>query len=56
MAMAGYNWRDLEPEETLRFFGGRLRAVNLIKSTPQQLIQNGTDLAYMRQLRSELKS
>jgi len=56
MAMAGYNWRDLEPEETLRFWGVRLKAVNLIKSTPQQLIQSGTDLAYMRQLRSELKS
>lgn len=56
MAMSRYNWRDLEPAETLRFFGLRLGAVKLIKSTPEQLIQSGTDLAYMRQLRSELKS
>jgi NitT/TauT family transport system substrate-binding protein len=57
MAMSGgYNWRDLEPEETLRFFGLRLAAAKLIKSTPEQLIQRGTDLAYMRQLRRELKS
>jgi len=31
----------------------RLR-VTLITSTPQQLIDQGTDLAYMRQLRKEL--
>lgn len=56
MDMSTYNWRDLEPEETLRFFGLWLAKVKLIKSTPEQLIQNGTDLAYMRRLRSELKS
>jgi NitT/TauT family transport system substrate-binding protein len=56
MAMSTYNWRDLDPEETLRFFGLRLAAIKLIKRTPDQLIQSGTDLAYMRQLRSELKS
>jgi NitT/TauT family transport system substrate-binding protein len=56
MAMCMYNWRDVEPEETLRFFGLRLADAKLIKSTPQQLIAAGTDLAYMRQLRTELKS
>lgn len=56
MAMSTYKWREFEPEETLRFWGLRLAAVKLIHSTPQQLIQNGTDLAYMRRLRSELKS
>ncbi|MDP9281158.1 MAG: ABC transporter substrate-binding protein [Chloroflexota bacterium] len=56
MAMCTYNWRELEPEETLRFFGLRLADVKLIKSTPQQLLALGTDFTYMRQLRSELKS
>ena len=56
MAMCNYNWRDYEPEDTLRFFALRLNAAGLIKSTPQQLIDRGTSLAYMRQLRTELKS
>jgi len=56
MAMCKYNWRDYEPEDTLRFFALRLADAKLIRSTPQQLIDRGTDLAYMRQLRTELKS
>jgi len=54
MAMCAYNWRELDPEETLRFFALRLADAKLITSTPQQLITKGTDLAYMRQLRKEL--
>jgi NitT/TauT family transport system substrate-binding protein len=54
MAMCTYNWRELDPEETLRFFALRLAEAKLITSTPQQLIAQGTDLAYMRQLRKEL--
>jgi NitT/TauT family transport system substrate-binding protein len=54
MAMCTYDWRDLDPEETLRFFALRLAEAKLITSTPQQLIAQGTDLAYMRQLRKEL--
>jgi len=49
-----YDWRELDPEETLRFFALRLADAKLITSTPQQLIAQGTDLAYMRQLRKEL--
>ncbi len=56
MAMCKYNWRDLDPEETLRFFALRLAAAKLIKSTAREIIERGTELAYMRQLRSELKS
>jgi len=54
MDMCTYDWRELDPEETLRFFALRLAESKLIKSTPQQLIAQGTDLAYMRQLRKEL--
>jgi NitT/TauT family transport system substrate-binding protein len=54
MAMCTYNWRELDPEETLRFFALRLADAKLITTTPQQLIAQGTDLAYMRQLRKEL--
>ena len=49
-----YDWRELDPEDTLRFFALRLADVKLIKSTPQELIAKGSDFAYMRQLRKEL--
>jgi NitT/TauT family transport system substrate-binding protein len=54
MAMCSYNWRELDPEESMRFFALKLGDVKLITSTPQQLIDKGTDLTYMRQLRREL--
>jgi NitT/TauT family transport system substrate-binding protein len=50
-----FDWRDIDPEETLRFFALRLADANLVKSTSQQIIAQGSDFAYMRQLRSELK-
>ena len=53
MNMCKYNWRDVEPEETVRFFALRLADAKVIKSTPQQLIAGGTDFAWMRQLRSQ---
>jgi len=54
MAMCAYNWRDLEPEDTLRFFALWLAAAKLIRNTPQQLIALGADFQYMLQLRTEL--
>ena len=50
-----YNWRDFDPEETLRFFALRLADAKLVKLTPQEIIAQGSDFAYMRQLRTELK-
>jgi NitT/TauT family transport system substrate-binding protein len=50
-----YDWRGFDPEETLRFFALRLADTKLIRSTSQQIIAQGSDFAYMRQLRSELK-
>jgi NitT/TauT family transport system substrate-binding protein len=50
-----YDWRELDPEETLRFFALRLADAKLVKGTPQQIIAQGSDFAYMRQLRTELK-
>jgi NitT/TauT family transport system substrate-binding protein len=47
--------RAFEPEETLRFFALRLNDVKLIKSTPTQIIAQGSDVAFMKQLRKELK-
>jgi len=56
MAMCTYNWAELDPEDTLRFFALRLADVRLITSTPQQIITRGSDFAYMRQWKGESKS
>jgi len=50
-----YDWREFDPEETLRFFALRLADARLIKSTPQQVIAQGSDFAFMRAQRTELK-
>jgi NitT/TauT family transport system substrate-binding protein len=54
MNMCTYNWRSVEPEDTLRFFGFRLNEAKLITRTPQEIIAMGANFGYMRQLRSEL--
>jgi len=41
-AMVSYDWREFDPEETLRFFALKLGDVKLIKSTPQQIIAQGS--------------
>src|SRR5438105_1349465 len=56
MNMCKYNWRDVEPTETARFFALRLAEAKVIKSTPQEIIDRGTDFAFLPQLRSELKA
>jgi NitT/TauT family transport system substrate-binding protein len=55
IAMPSYDWRELDPEETVRFFALRLGDVKLIKSTPQQILNQGSDVSYLRQLQKELK-
>ncbi len=54
IADLSYDWRERDPEDTLRFFALKLADVKLIKSTPQQILAQGSDFAYMRQLRKEL--
>jgi NitT/TauT family transport system substrate-binding protein len=48
-------WRDFEPEEALRFYGLRLHEAGLIKSSPKQLIAQGTDWRFLNELKKELK-
>lgn len=52
--MLSYEWREYDPEETLRFFAQRLRDADHLRSSPQQIIDAGTDFAYMRRLAKEL--
>jgi len=36
-------WREYDPEDTLRFYALRLHEVGMIKSSPQKIIAQGTD-------------
>jgi NitT/TauT family transport system substrate-binding protein len=48
-------WRELDPENTVRFFALRLREAGMIKSSPHQIIAQGTDWRILNELRKELK-
>ena len=49
-------WREYEPEDTLRFYALRLHEVGMIKSSPQKIISQGTDWRFLRELKKEMKT
>jgi NitT/TauT family transport system substrate-binding protein len=49
-------WRQADPGDTLRFHALRLREVGIIKSTPQNIIAQGTDWRFLNELKKELKA
>jgi NitT/TauT family transport system substrate-binding protein len=49
-------WREYDPEDTVRFYALRLHEVGMIKSTPQQIIANGTDWRFLNEVKRELKA
>jgi NitT/TauT family transport system substrate-binding protein len=48
-------WRDYDPEDTIRFYALRLHEIGMIKSTPDQIIKQGTDWRFFNGLKQELK-
>jgi NitT/TauT family transport system substrate-binding protein len=48
-------WRDLDPEETVRFYALRLHGAGMLKTSPQKLIAQGTDWRFLNELKKELK-
>lgn len=50
------NWRDFDPEDTIRFFSLRLHEAGIVKSSPQQIIANGTDWRLLNEVKRELKT
>jgi NitT/TauT family transport system substrate-binding protein len=51
-----YNrWREYDPEDTVRFYALRLHEIGMIKSTPQKIIERGTDWRFFNALRKEMK-
>jgi len=49
-------WRDYDPEASVRFYALRMQETGMIKSSPQEIIANGTDWRFLNELRRELKS
>ncbi len=51
-----YNrWREYDPEDTVRFYALRLHEAGMIKTSPQRIIAQGTDLRFLNELKKELK-
>jgi NitT/TauT family transport system substrate-binding protein len=56
MKQIPYNiWREYDPEDTLRFYALRLREAGMIKSSPEEIIKQGTDWRFLNELKAELK-
>ena len=52
-----YNvWRELDPEDSLRFYALWLHEFGQIESTPNKIIAEGTDWRFLNELKRELKA
>jgi NitT/TauT family transport system substrate-binding protein len=49
-------WREFDPEDSMRFYALRLHEVGMIKSSPNQIIAQGTDWRFLNELKRELKA
>jgi NitT/TauT family transport system substrate-binding protein len=49
------NWREYDPEDTVRFYALRLHEAGMIKSSPQKILAQGTDWRFLNELKRELK-
>jgi NitT/TauT family transport system substrate-binding protein len=49
-------WREFDPEDTIRFYALRLHEANMVKSSPQKIIADGTDWRFLNELKRELKA
>ena len=49
------SWRELDPEDTLRFYGLWLHEFGQLNSIPNKLIAKGIDWRFLNELKRELK-
>jgi NitT/TauT family transport system substrate-binding protein len=50
------SWREFDPEDSIRFYALRLHEVGMVKSSPNQIIAEGTDWRFLNELKRELKA
>jgi NitT/TauT family transport system substrate-binding protein len=48
-------WRDHDSADTMRFYALRLYEAGMIKSTPNKIIEKGTDWRFLQEVQRELK-
>ncbi|MGH9037383.1 MAG: ABC transporter substrate-binding protein [Acidimicrobiia bacterium] len=48
-------WREFDPVDSLRFYALQLKEAGIINSTPEQIIERGSDFRYLAELKRELK-
>jgi NitT/TauT family transport system substrate-binding protein len=48
-------WHDYDAEASLRFYALRMQETGMIKSSPREIIANGTDWRFLSELKHELK-
>jgi NitT/TauT family transport system substrate-binding protein len=48
-------WRELNPEDSLRFYARRLQEAGMIKSSPNAILAQGSDWRFLNELKRELK-
>jgi NitT/TauT family transport system substrate-binding protein len=52
-----YNvWRELDPDDSLRFYGLWLHEFGEVNATPNEIIADGTDWRFLNELKRELKA
>ena len=49
-------WREYDAEDSLRFYALRMQETGFIKSSPNQIIAQGTDWRFLNELKRELKT
>jgi hypothetical protein len=49
-------WREYDPEDTIRFYALHLHEAGMIKSSPNNIIADGTDWHFLNELKRELKA
>jgi NitT/TauT family transport system substrate-binding protein len=49
-------WRDLDGEDSLRFYALSMHEAGMVKSSPREIIANGTDWRFLNELKRELKA
>jgi len=48
-------WREYDPEDSVRFYALRLHEARMIESSPKKIIAQGTDWRFFNELKRELK-
>jgi NitT/TauT family transport system substrate-binding protein len=50
------SWRELDPEDSLRFYALWMHELGQLSATPNKIIAEGTDWRFLNELKRELKA